>query len=256
MKLYRALPSAVERESEWMMACIRVERTVKPSGTDLPALPSEVESVLEMVRMRDEHLEYLRLAASDTGAEVSAEDYLVVATLRRSLDNIDGFLAMVAGRNISCGEAIIRLQLDTAMTLFARTLMADVFDFVSHLAEGGHRRHYRDRDGQLLADAYLHRQLTRKHEETSDIYGRTSGFIHFSQRHMERVLDIEATRRADHPVFKGVEHLTAGWNDEQACSALVSFLWATEAILAECADWRATRRVQDGRSELAEGPQP
>jgi hypothetical protein len=229
---------------------------MKPGEKDLPPLPSETESVCALVKMREENLAYLRLAASGTGVEVRAEDYLVIAALRRSLDNIDGFLAMAAGRNISCGEPIIRLQLDTAMTLFARTLMDDVFDFVSHLAEGKHRRRYKDRDGEPLTDSYLHRQLTKKHEETSDIYGRTSGFIHFSQRHMERVLDLEATQRTGRPVFKDVEHLTAGWDDEEVCGALVSFLWATEAILAECAAWQASRHVHDDRSEGGEGSQP
>jgi hypothetical protein len=212
------------------------------NAENLAPVASTTESILELARMRDEHLAYLRLATAGTGAEVRAEDYLVVAALRRSLDNIDGFLAMVAGQNISCGEAIIRFQLDTAMTLFARTLMVDVFDFVSHLAEGKHRRHYKDRDGQLLTDSYLHQQLTKKHDETTNIYSRTSGFIHFSQRHMEMVLDIEATEQAGSPVFKNVEELTNGWDDEQECCALVSFLWATEAILAECATWKTDRQ--------------
>ena len=158
-----------------------------------------------------------------TRVEVSAEDYLVIAAItalarqhrRVPGDGGRGRRGHLPAVNPSSGCRTF----DTAMTLFARTLLDDVFHFVSHLAEGKHRRHYKDRDGEpIKLDHYLHRQLTKKHEETSDIYGRTSGFIRFSQRHMERVLDLEATQRTGRPVFKDVEHLTAGWDDEEVCT--------------------------------------
>ena len=56
---------------------------MKPGEKDLPPLPSETESVCELVKMREEHLAYLRVAASGTGVEVRAEDYLVIAAVRR-----------------------------------------------------------------------------------------------------------------------------------------------------------------------------
>ena len=37
--------------------------TIKPGEKDLPPLPSETESVCELVKMREEHLAYLRVAA-------------------------------------------------------------------------------------------------------------------------------------------------------------------------------------------------
>jgi hypothetical protein len=70
---------------------------------------------------------------------------------------------------------------------------------------------------------------------------------------MERVLDIEATGRAGSLVFKGVEDLNTGWDDEQVRCALVSFMWATDAILAECADWKASRFVGDDQGGVDDG---
>ena len=45
--------------------------------------------------MRMEHIEYFGVAKASRPEDINAEDHLVMATLRRSLDNISGFLAMV-----------------------------------------------------------------------------------------------------------------------------------------------------------------
>jgi hypothetical protein len=199
--------------------------------------------------MRQEHVEHFQAATSGPGKGVHAEDHLVIAALRRSLDNINGFLAMADQRNIFCGEPIIRFQLDTAMTLFARNLVDDVFDLAKHIAEGKKRSDYIGKSGKKLTDSYVHKELSKKHELTSELYGRTSGFIHFSDQHMHRVLDVKKTLETDGPVFKDIEDLTAGWDDEEVRGGLVGFLWATEAILAECSAWRAARLTRDEQDD-------
>jgi hypothetical protein len=166
-----------------------------------------------------------------------------LASLRRSLDNASGMLAMAEQRNIFCGMPIIRFQIDTAMNLFARTPVDDVAAFMRHIAEGKERRDFKDRSGKKLTAACLHKQLNTKHEEVSNLYEETSGYVHFLRHHLHRVLDLNHFKRTQEIRFADIEQLTAGWSDEELCGALVCFIWATEAILTECKEWRKKRAL-------------
>ena len=104
-----------------------------------------------------------------------------------------------------------------------------------------------DRTGRLLTDSYLHRELTKKYESVTEIYGDASGYIHFSRQHMLRVLDLEESQRQENAVFRDIDELTAGWSEEDMRNALVEFLWATHVILVECTEWKIERRRGGGR---------
>jgi len=217
------------------------------SQEDPPPLPPLSVSVEALAAIREDHIELLREGIVGRPDGVHAEDHLVIAALRRSLDNILGFLAMVDQRNVFCGVPIIRFQLDTAMSLYARNLVKDVLAYASHITEGKERRGYCDRTGRLLTDSYLHRELTKKYESVTEIYGDASGYIHFSRQHMLRVLDLEESQRQENAVFRDIDELTAGWSEEEVRNALVEFLWATHAILVECTEWKIERRRGAGR---------
>ncbi len=194
-----------------------------------------------LAAMEEEHMGLLRAAIPEDRIPACAEDHLVVAALRRSLDNIMGFLAMADQRNVFCGMPIIRFQLDTAMRLFGRTLVPDVNAYVLYLAEGKKLGRFKDRRGEPLTDAYLHQELMKKHSDVS-LYGESSGYVHFSSQHLHRVLELEGFAITARAVFKNPEDLTAGCNDQEVRGAMVCMLWATEAILAERKDWEAARR--------------
>lgn len=204
-------------------------------------LPKLSECVSVLAAMRDEHAAFFEKASTIGGGMVQADDHLVIAALRRSLDNTNGLLAMADQKNIFCGVPILRFQIDTAMVLFARTLVADVTKFAKHIFEGKKLRNYRDRHGNKLQDWYLHQELDKKHPHVSDLYGLTSGFVHFSKDHMLWPLDIKESKLQKKLVFKDIEELTVGWDERSIRETLVSFMWATEAILRECVDWWSVR---------------
>ena len=78
--------------------------------------------------------EYLERAIAIGMNNIHAEDHLVIAALRRALDNIRGMDAMVYQKNQFCGMPIVRFQIDTAMTLFGRRLVGNVDDYVDHMS--------------------------------------------------------------------------------------------------------------------------
>ena len=196
-----------------------------------------------MSTLFEEHLE--RAIAIGTN-NIHGEDHLVIAALDRALANIDGMLAMVDRKNMFCGMPIVRFQLDTAMTLFGRQLVADVDDYVRHMMEGKERRKYLNRKGKQMTDSYLHKKLTVTHEHTSDLYWEASGFVHFSTHHLRRVLDLDLYKRTREVQFRSRDLSVAGWPDLEIRGALVQFVFASTIILDECEIWEKKRFPSEG----------
>jgi hypothetical protein len=196
-----------------------------------------------LASMEGEHMDLLRKALPADSAPADPTRHLVVAALRRSLDNIKGFRAMADQRNIYCGMPIVRFQIDTAMFLFARTIVKDVTDFMSHVAEGKQVSDYEYFPNKKLSDSFLHQQLTKKYPLMSDLYKEASGFVHFSWEHIHRVLDLTRFEQTQESTFKKLDDVTAGWDEEELRGAVTCFLWATNAILDECHDWDAKRAL-------------
>ena len=207
----------------------------------LPELPMLSELVGMLVELSDRFEEHLERAIAIGVNNIHGEDHLVIAALRRALDNIQGMVAMVDQKNMFCGMPIVRFQLDTAMTLFGRRLVADVDDYVTHMMKGNERRKYRNREGEKMTDAYLHGKLTGEHEYTSDLYSESSGFVHFSTHHLHRVLDLDLSKRTGELAFRSHDEIVAGWPDEERRGALVQFVFASNIILSECEIWENKR---------------
>lgn len=208
---------------------------------NLPELPKLSELVGMVAGFSTRFEEHLERAIVIGVNNIHGEDHLVIAALRRALDNIQGMVAMVDQKNMFCGMPIVRFQIDTAMTLFGRRLVADVDDYVAHMMKGEERRKYKDRDGEKMTDAYLHKKLTSEHEHTSDLYSESSGFVHFSTHHLHRVLDLDHWKRTGELVFRSHDEIVAGWPDEERRGALVQFVTVSDIILAECAIWEKER---------------
>ena len=205
---------------------------------ELPKLSVLVEALAGLSSRFEAHLER---AIAIGMSNIDGEDHLVIAALRRALDNVQGILAMADQRNMFCGVPIVRFQIDTAMTLYGRRLVDDVDDYMAHMMRGEERRKYKDRDNEKMADAYLHKKLTGEHEHTSDLYSESSGFVHFSTQHLHRVLDLDLYKRTGGLAFRSHDEIVAGWPDEERRGALVQFLFASDIILSECEIWEKKR---------------
>jgi hypothetical protein len=216
------------------------------SEEQMPELPRLSELIGTLAGLSNRFEGHLERAIAIGVNHIHGEDHLVIAALRRALDNIHGMMAMVDQRNIFCGMPIVRYQIDTALTLYGRRLVADIDDYVVYMMKGNERRKYRDREKRKMTDAYLHGKLTGEHEHTSELYSESSGFIHFSTHHLHRVLDLDHYHRTGELAFRPHDEIVAGWSDEERRGALVQFLYASDIILSECEIWEANRQVGDG----------
>ena len=119
-------------------------------------------------------------------------DLLAVAAAKRSLALSVGFRTMVRDQNLICAGAILRLQLDTALRIFAGFIVDNPHDFAIEVIEGKRINKIKDQNGRPMTDHYLVTQLARKYPEYQWIkstYKETSNYIHFSDTHFFSALD-------------------------------------------------------------------
>lgn len=111
-------------------------------------------------------------------------DLLAVAALNRSLAHCAGIKSLIESRNIMCSGVVLRLQLDTLLRFFAATLVENPQKFAVAVLEGEPINKIKSRDGKLLQDAYLAQRLGEEYPWIPRVYKETSGYVHFSDKHM------------------------------------------------------------------------
>lgn len=107
---------------------------------------------------------------------------------RRALALSTGFRQMVEQRNSTCAMPMIRMQLDTALRLYAGFWVDDHQVFCKEILGGKQINRYKDSDGKIMQDSYLIGKLLEKNPWISEVYNQSSGYIHFSSRHIHEAI--------------------------------------------------------------------
>ena len=145
------------------------------------------EEYFEMIASPIEALRVLNkeakaFAVKIIGENLLKEDLCLCAMLDRSMRLTDGFIPMIEERNLTCAGALLRLQMDNCLRLFALFIANDRDEAVDCIIDGGIFSSLRDKDGNQMRDGSLKEKLDRYDPGFSDIYTQASGFIHFSSK--------------------------------------------------------------------------
>ena len=117
----------------------------------------EIEALIpELERINEEAIPIAKGIIGNTLLQV---DLGFAALLNRSQQLTDGFIAMVKARNLTCAAALLRLQLDNCMRLYALYIAEDRKGFINSLMDGGKIDKLRDKSGQQMQDWYLKKRV-------------------------------------------------------------------------------------------------
>lgn len=111
-------------------------------------------------------------------------DLIIICGVKRSLSLGHGLIAMVKAKNMTCARAIVRMHIDTVSRLLAYTYVANPEEMASKIIGGAPLNKFKSREGQRLRDAYLIDRMTESHPWVREVYDRTSGEIHFSEKQL------------------------------------------------------------------------
>ena len=119
-------------------------------------------------------------------------DFFGMGIGRRALALSSGFRLMTENRNSLCALPMVRMQLDTALRLYAGFFVTNHQKFCHDVIQGKHIDQLKSDDGSLMKDKYLVDRVAKRNPWMVDVYKFTSGYIHFSNRHIQ-----EAIRKGD-----------------------------------------------------------
>lgn len=111
-------------------------------------------------------------------------DEFALGAIKRTLSQLSAFRTLIESGNLMCSRAILRMQLDTAMRFAAAHLAHDPHDFAIQVMRGKRINKMKSASGHEMRDAYLARELTKKHGWFKRVYETTSGYVHLSEMHV------------------------------------------------------------------------
>ena len=170
-------------------------------------------------------------------------DLLAIAAAKRSIALSVGFRTMIRDQNLICAGAILRLQLDTALRIFAGFIVDNPHDFAIAVIEGKRINKMKDQNGRFMTDHYLVTELVRKYPEYQWIkstYEETSNYIHFSDTHFFSTLDRD--NHEDQPGLRiTIEARDNGIPDNIYHNAITTFHNSTEILVRFIEGWIFTK---------------
>jgi hypothetical protein len=199
-----------------------------------PIVSRKVELLREKL---DDHLRLAALCIQAACGNLYSPDLWVNAATRRSLQLLDGFATMILSRNLCCCGALLRIQVDTAVRLFAMSIVEDADDFVRHMLSGGKLSHLKDRSGNKLTDRHLCQELSRlypKCEWLPRVYEATCEFVHMSGRHVTHMTKV---REDDRSMVTNIGVCDDNWSEASMGEAVDAFGAATDVILGFVHCW-------------------
>ena len=116
-----------------------------------------------------------------------AMDELAVASINRTVSLNAAFCSLMRADNFLAAAHLVRLQLDTALRFSAAWLVESPDEFVNRVFAGENIRKIKDKNGELMRDAYLVDQLSKQWPWIYKVYQETSGYIHLSCKHIYNV---------------------------------------------------------------------
>jgi hypothetical protein len=143
-----------------------------------------LDEKLAKIEVRDEQLRQYFLEAMKADPTLYIADFVIYGALKRTLALSDGFRRHIRERNFTCAAALLRLQLDTALRLYAAKLHANPFAYADAIFNGKPVNKLKDRHGERMTDSYLAKRMNREFPWVKKMYDELCDFIHFSNRHI------------------------------------------------------------------------
>jgi hypothetical protein len=111
-------------------------------------------------------------------------DFVVIGIVKRSVSIASAFKTLITDWNMVCARAILRMQIDTVIRFSAFWISEDSHKMAMKVMSGIQINRIKDKDGNRMTDAYLVKKLSSKFDWMPQVYKYTSGYIHFSERHL------------------------------------------------------------------------
>lgn len=163
------------------------------------------------------------------------QDLYLLGIARRTLAQAKAFRQCVEDSNFLVAAALLRLQLDTVLRLYALYWVADPEAFAGRVFAGEQIDRLKAADGQQMKDRYLIDKLKDRNPWVETVYKNTSGLIHFSDRHIHAAIRVKDGEEGEAEFFLGPNnpaHTIADFRE-----LLEAFFHCTAMVGVAAGDW-------------------
>ena len=165
------------------------------------------EKLVLIKKLEDKQVDVGMRMMSAYGGALYPLDLFALGAIKRSLSLCAGFKLLIGENNFTCAAAILRMQLDNALRLFAAFVVKEPHKFAVDVMDGISIRKLKDNTGQFMTDRHLVNILSKKYKWVERVYVETSKFVHLSDKHVfgiftrtneiDRTADISISARDD-----------------------------------------------------------
>ena len=166
-------------------------------------------------------------------------DMYAFGSIKRSLAHCKGFATLIDTKNLTCGGGILRMQLDTLLRFFAVFIVDEPHAFASSVMHGKQVKEHKDRLGNKMNDAYLVRILSKEYPWIESVYKETSGYVHFSSKHIFAAMESVASE--DRTITFQLSSDDVERAEQFYDEAITAFYHITEIFLLYLEGWVRTK---------------
>jgi len=157
--------------------------------------------------------------------------YFIGSIITRTRANNQGFMDLIKAKNHICALALIRLQIDNCILLYQAQLVDDPDDFFQYIANGKDAYNYNGNKKKKINfhESKIVKALNYKYEGILSLYKSSSGFIHFSSKHISSSYKQEFKEDGLNLYIN--EHFTVFYSDKDYKAVYNTMLYVNEVVL-------------------------
>ena len=181
--------------------------------------------------------------------------YFVGSIITRTRANNQGFMDLIKVKNHICALALIRLQIDNCILLYQAQLVEDPDEFFQYMANGNEAYKYKGHKKKKtdFHESKVVKALNYQYEEIQSLYEATSGFIHFSSKHISSSYKQEFKEDGLNLYIN--RHFTIFYSDEAYKTVYNAMLYTNDVIFDLLQYWK-TLHLQNVELVLKQGTSP
>jgi len=211
------------------------------------------QDLQELEKMNDDHLAVAAYMLQVDQGAVFPVDLVAQAVLHRSLALLRGFCAAIRDENFLCAAPLVRLQLDNLLRFYALFIVEEPHKTAYQMFAGNPLRKQLDASGKKITDRYLVDRLSQELPWVRTVYEATSGFIHFSERHM--FCSQEVVEKMGRSLEWQVSGRDCGIPDSARLDAIAGMAEITKQVLRYVYGWAHTKDITRAAA-TRDGPGP
>jgi hypothetical protein len=193
-----------------------------PKGLDDESLLPYFNHYLTMLSVFERKFLFIIKAMMESGNGFYHLDLYINGIASRSLSLIYGFETLIRSNNYMSAAHLARPHLDNYLRLFAAWQVNAPHDFASKVMNGEMVRNLYDKNEKKMTDSYLSSLASKQFPWIQEVYNETSGFIHFSHKHIFTALK-KSTKSSNSlvSVVSKYDNSVSNYSKIEACNCMI-----------------------------------